>query len=236
MAKQLMIYDQVVPVSQQRHATLCVETGFGYEFARGLKSVPIVASEITQAAREYAVVFAPTGKDNDVAPMVVVGIRDGENFYLTDDGEWTASYIPAFLRRYPFVFTTTGDASKLALCIDESWGACNQDGRGERLFDSEGNQSEFLERLVKFNQEFQRSSQMTAVFCRELNELGLLDAKQARLMSVQGEEIRLSGFLVVDREKLKGIARRNTGASVSQRHARASLRPPDVNEQSWFPR
>ncbi|TWU41274.1 SapC [Novipirellula aureliae] len=205
MTKQQMIYDQVVPVSKERHGSLGVDTSFGYEFARGVRTVPIVAAEIPQAAREYAVVFAPTGNGNDVAPMAILSVREGEDLHLSNDGEWTARYIPAFLRRYPFVFANAGTANNFTLCIDESWGGCNRDGSGENLFDENGERTEFLNQLVQFNQDFQRSSQMTELFCSQLRELDLLDAKQAKLTSPEGTETRLTGFFIVDREKLKTL-------------------------------
>lgn len=205
MTKQLMIYDKVVPISKERHGSVCVETEFGFEFARNVRSVPLVAAEIPQAAREYAVVFAATGNGDDVTPMAILSIRDGENLHLSDNGNWTANYIPAFLRRYPFVFANASEPSSFTLCIDEDWSGCNQDGRGERLFDDSGEPTNFLDQLVHFNKEFQMSSHMTAVFCSQLKELGLLNAKQAKLTSAEGQDTRLSGFFAVDREKLKAL-------------------------------
>ncbi len=39
-------------------------------------------------------------------PAVLLGIRDQENLYVDDNGAWNAKYIPAFVRRYPFVFSS----------------------------------------------------------------------------------------------------------------------------------
>lgn len=207
MAKQLMIYEQVVPVSSQVHGDLSVESGIPYNFARGVRAVPLVAAEIPHAAREYTVVFAATDKEGGVTPFVILGVKDEQNLYVSEEGDWTAKYIPAFVRRYPFVFAAIEDGKKFTLCIDESWEGCNREGRGERLFDSEGNRTQFLDRLVKFNEEFQRNAQMTSLYCNKLKELELLDAKEARLNigGEGGEEVKLTGFLVVNREKLNSL-------------------------------
>lgn len=204
MAKQLMIYDQVVPVSAQRHADLSVETGVPYHFAREVRAVPLVAEELPAAAREYTVVFANSSPEGDVTPFAILGVKENENLYVSPEGEWTAKYIPAFVRRYPFVFASTDDPTKFTLCIDESWQGCNREGRGERLFDN-GEKSAFLERLLKFNQEYQQSFMRTNVYCKQLKELDLLDAKEARLTLDGGEELKLSGFMVVNREKLVSL-------------------------------
>lgn len=58
--------------------------------------------------------------------------------------------MPAFLRRYPFVFSSNDDASTFTLCIDEEFDGLNQDGRGERLFDSEGERTQYLQNVLGF--------------------------------------------------------------------------------------
>ncbi len=205
MAKQLMIYEQIVPVSAQQHGDLCVEAGIPYEFARELRAVPLVAQEIAAAAREYTVVFAPSGKEGEVLPFVVLGVKDKENLYISPDGDWTAKYIPAFIRRYPFVFAANDDRTKFTLCIDETWQGCNKEGRGQKLFDN-GEKSEFLDRLLKFNEDYQKNSMLTEIFCKKLQELELLDTQQAQLKLADGEQINLTGFSVVNREKLHALA------------------------------
>ena len=44
--------------------------------------------------------------------MILGGEKD-QNLYLDDAGKWTARYIPAFVRRYPFVFAQTGTENRL---------------------------------------------------------------------------------------------------------------------------
>lgn len=205
MSKQLMIYENITPVSSQQHGDLSVETGLLYDFARHLRAVPLVASEIPHAAREYTVVFAPAGPNTGVLPFALLGLRDDENLYLSESGEWTASYIPAFLRRYPFVFSGNQEQTKFTLCVDESWRGCNRDGRGERLFDANGNRTEFLDRLLRFNEDYQKSAQMTGIFCKKLQELELLETKEARLKAPAGNEIRLAGFSLLNRDKVNAL-------------------------------
>jgi hypothetical protein len=204
MAKQLLFYEKVAPVSAERHGNLCVESGVPYEFARHARAVPLVAAEIPHAAREYTVVFADAGES--ITPFVILGIKDDENLYISEEGEWTAKYIPAFVRRYPFVFSShDDDKTRFTLCIDESWAGCNTEGRGERLFDDEGKRTEFLDRLLKFNENYQVSAQQTTAFCNKLKELDLLDAKEGQLTLADGEKLRLRGFMAVSREKLNAL-------------------------------
>jgi hypothetical protein len=98
MATQLLIYETAVPVSSARHGKCSVEVK-NCEFSRHVNSVPIVAAEFPQAAAEYAIVFA--GSDDELMPAVILGAREKENLYLSDQGDWLAQYVPAFVRRYP---------------------------------------------------------------------------------------------------------------------------------------
>lgn len=203
MATQLMFYERVTPVSSQRHRDWCVEGGDHYEFARHVNSIPLVAAEIPHAAREYTIVFASAG--DAVVPLAILGIKDQENLYITEEGGWTANYIPAFVRRYPFVFSETADGTKFTLCIDETWDGCNQEGRGQRLFDEKGERTEFLERSLSFHSDFQRNAQLTKVYCTKLKELDLLDPKEANFTLASGEKAKLTGFMAVSREKLNAL-------------------------------
>lgn len=102
---QLLIYETAVPVSKARHADCSVNTGSGYAFSRKVNSVPLMAVEFPAAAPEYAIVFA--GKDGVIMPSVILGMRGNENAYLDSDDGWKATYLPAFVRRYPFVFSAS---------------------------------------------------------------------------------------------------------------------------------
>jgi hypothetical protein len=203
MAKQLMFYEQVVPVSPQRHGDLYVEGGVSYEFAREVNSVPLVAAEIPHAAREYTVVFAPSGET--IVPIALLGVKDKQNLYLTADGGWDAKYIPAFVRRYPFVFAQSQDGNTFTLCIDETWQGCNRQARGERLISSSGERTPFLEKLMNFLQDFQRNSQRTTAYSQRLKELDLLEQKAANFKLADGTSVSLRGFMAVNREKLNAL-------------------------------
>ena len=101
MTTQLLIYEKAVPVSPQRHGDWSVKAGADFGFARHVNSVPLMAAEFPAAAAEYPVVF--TGTDN-VMPAILLGAREKENLFVAEDGSWDGRYVPAFVRRYPFVF------------------------------------------------------------------------------------------------------------------------------------
>jgi hypothetical protein len=204
MPTQLLFYKRATAVSSERHGDWSVDHESKFDFASEINSVPLTAVEILNAAQEYAVVFA--GTDEAVVPVVLLGIEDHQNLYLAGDGTWAANYIPAFVRRYPFVFSQDADdESRFTLCIDESWNGCNQEGRGERLFDETGERSTYLDNVLGFLKEYQSHFQRSQAFCSKLQELDLLEPMQAQFNLGDGESRSLTGFTAVSRDKLKAL-------------------------------
>jgi len=210
MTTQLLIYERAEPVNKKKHSDWSVKAGNNYDFAKKINSVPLTAIEFPNAAAEYSIIFA--GNEDTVMPAVLLGVRDQENLYLTEDGQWNSKYIPAFLRRYPFVFSGSSDAKQFTLCIDEEFSGCNQDGKGERLFDSDGEQTQYLKSVLNFSSEYQGQFNRTQVFCKKLKELDLLEPMQAQITLPSGKKMNLGGFQAVNREKLKALTSEQLGA------------------------
>ena len=204
MSKQLLIYETAVPVSAARHADVSLEPSGDYAFSAGINAVPLMAVEFLHAAVEYAIVFTVVG--DEVTPAVVLGVRGDQNLYLAPDRQWQAKYVPAFIRRYPFVFSRSGDGKTLTLCIDEKHPGVNREGRGERLFGDDAKPTPYVERVLKFLQEYQSQFERTRQFGRKVHELGLLEPMQAQVTKPSGEKLSLNGFHGVSREKLRALS------------------------------
>lgn len=203
MAKQLMIYERAVPISSERHRDWSVKTGTNYEFARATNSVPLLAVEFIPAATEFTIVFA--GEGEAIFPAVILGMRDGENVLVNKDSSWQGRYVPAFLRRYPFVFMHSEENETFTLCIDEEFEGFNKDGKGERLFDSDGERTQYLESMLGFTREYQAQFNRTNLFSKRLRELDLFEPAEARFQLPGGETAALSGFQTINRDKLKAL-------------------------------
>jgi hypothetical protein len=202
LSNLLTIYENAVPLSRTRHAGWYLERA-DYEFCRDLNSIPLLTAEFASAVLEYAVVFRETG--DLMMPVAILGLRTA-NLYLTKQGGWEARYIPAFVRRYPFVFASNDNNQTFTLCIDEAFAGFNQTGRGERLFDDQATATPFVDEMLKFLQRYHSEFQRTREFCRKLKELNLTQPMQAQLSLASGEKMALAGFSVVDRARLKTLS------------------------------
>lgn len=204
MSTQLLIYEKVEPVTNQRHRGWSIKKSTDCTFAKHVNAVPLTALEFGLAEAEYAIVFTGTGET--VMPSVILGMRDKQNLYLNEDGSWRAKYLPAFIRRYPFVFASDEGGTRFTLCLDEAFSGCNQAGLGERLFDAEGTRTQYLEGVLNFLQQYQGQFQLTQRFCKKLHELDLLEPMQAQITLPSGEKTALAGFMAVNRDRLKKLS------------------------------
>jgi SapC/SecA DEAD-like domain len=174
-------------------------------------SVGVVVQGMPKSARRqayaesitYPIVFA--GTKESFTPAVILGVRESQNLYLSQDAKWDAKYIPAFVRRYPFVFTKSDDEKRLVLCIDEAYAGFNQNGRGQRLFGEDGKPTEYVQNMLQFLQEYQAQFERTQAFCTRIRELDLLEPMQAQVEMRSGEKSSLTGFMAVNRTRLKAL-------------------------------
>jgi hypothetical protein len=201
--KQLLIYENIKPLTQRDHGEMSLKRTSDFSFARETNAVPLVGSEFLPASEEYPIVFTRTNEG--IIPSVILGVRDRENAFVTAAGEWDARYVPAFVRRYPFVFGTDEKAETFTLMIDEAYPGLNKDGEGEKLFNGEGKLSPFVDQTVEFLKEFQMLFVRTREFGDRLDKLGLLDQVEVKTPLPNDPERKLNGFLVVNRDKLKAL-------------------------------
>jgi hypothetical protein len=199
---EMMFYERVVALNDQTHAKLKVRPATNFAYAAGTNSVPLLASEFFEAAREYPIVFA-RGEAGPV-PAALLGLRESENLYVDAAGKWDARYVPAFVRRYPFV-PGKGAQGELLVCIDEA-SHCFGTKEGEPLF-VEGKPSAQLDHAMKFLTEFHQAAATTELLGRRLQELGLLRQADSLAQLNDGTQFRLNGLSVVDETKLRALDR-----------------------------
>lgn len=197
-----LFYKKVVPVNKEQHSKLYIEPVESYGFTADTNSLYIAAVEFGQASREYPIVFGGDA-EGTVFPMALLGLRNNQNLFVNKKGEWGATYIPAYARRYPFILAIPdGDSEKFTVCIDEDYAGFNTRKKGQQLFDKDGEQNQILQQAVDFLKDYQNHVQLTTEFCKNLTELDLLEPMQAKIEMKSGEELAIGGFQCVSREKL----------------------------------
>jgi hypothetical protein len=204
MATQLLFYNEVAPITAERHSTWHTREVTDFSFAKQTNSVPLMAAEFLSALTDYPIVFA--GDEESVLPVLLLGMRNSENAFIGSEGNWKGRYIPAFIRRYPFVLALSEDKEKYYLCIDESFSGFNQSDEGPALIAEDGTPTEYTEGVLKFLGDYQAEFERTQTICKKLKDLNLLEAKQVEATSPSGEKMAVDGFFAIDPARLATLS------------------------------
>lgn len=123
MNSPLALYRQPRLLDRQADIGKRVRPLVDYRMAQHMNGMMLTAVEFFDACKEYVIAFVASGPTEPgkpvppVSPIVILGLRDGENLMVRADGSWDARYLPAFLRRYPFAYAADPDG-RLNLLVD----------------------------------------------------------------------------------------------------------------------
>ncbi|WNL47101.1 SapC family protein [Dyella sp. BiH032] len=203
---EVLFYERPVPLNRTQHKDLRLKGIPSLRFAAGVHSVPLTGVEFPAAARDLPILFAGNSME-EAGPMALLGLRQNENLFVDADGQWAANtYVPAFVRRYPFVLAEKPageEGDDFTVFLDEAYEGFGSD-EGERLFKEDGTDSDMLKNAVNFLGEFQQHVGRTQWFMEQLRKHDLLEPRNIRLEK-DGKAINLNGLYVVSEEKLRKL-------------------------------
>jgi hypothetical protein len=203
---EVLFYERPVPLNRTAHKDLRLKPTPGMHFAAKAHSVPLTGVEFPLIARDVPILFAGNSVE-DAGPMALLGLRQNENLLVDAQGQWLPNlYVPAFVRRYPFVLAEKPagqEGEDFTVFLDEAFEGFDA-SEGERLFKEDGSDSEMLTRAVSFLGEFQQHVVRTRWFMDQLRKHDLLEPRGIRLEK-EGASINLNGLFVVNEEKLRQL-------------------------------
>lgn len=202
MAEHLF-YKRPTVLDRNEHKKLRFKPADNVSFSQSSLAVPLLAGEFSLASREFPIIFLRSA-EGDLTPVALLGLPGDQNQYVDEEGNWLGRYVPAFVRRYPFVLARADD-SELVVCFDEEFSGLGEKSGGELLFDKSGEPTETLSRVTQFLTEFHQQSVATQQFVKKLAEADLLTESTATIRAAGHEDYSLQGLLIVDEQKLRGI-------------------------------
>ncbi|HEX4198792.1 MAG TPA: SapC family protein [Caulobacteraceae bacterium] len=203
----VLLYDRPEPLDPRRHANLgLLKTDKPFGFVAKQHFVPLHVGEFGPASVNYPIIFAGEAR----APLAVVGVTAGENLYVSDDGAWrTGVYVPAFIRRYPFVGALDEQAQKMVVCIDRGSSLWVEGGGDVPLFEN-GQPTEFTKSCIDFCSQFDVERRQTDLFVKMLTDLDLFETRQTTYTPRSPDGVALEPQLVaeffgVSEDRLKAL-------------------------------
>lgn len=194
-----LFYTNPMPLDAKKHAKLGLKKNFGFSFADSINAVPINMIEMPQICHTYPIAFSP---DESATPVAILGLRDNENLFLDAKGQWEeGSYIPAYIRRYPFIFSELPGQEKLTLCIDMN-DKITEEGGEQNFFDKDSKPTALSNNALEFCKSYHAAAQQTLEFTQALAKSGMLIDRAAQINIAGNRRINFSGFRVLDETKL----------------------------------
>ncbi|WP_253444598.1 SapC family protein [Halomonas sp. Y3] len=197
----MSLYQAPEALDPAHHGGLTYQPNVSFRFASDAVTVPLVASEVTTAARDYVVVF-DTAKP---AAYALLGVARGHNAYVTPKGQWRGRYRPAAIRAYPFTIKVMGETpegkTRYAMVVDMASEHVNAPG-GYLLFE-EGKPTALLEKIKGILTNLEKDRIRLTRLVGQLEQHGLL---VARSLEVKSRKLGVSGFRVVDSEALAALS------------------------------
>ena len=198
-----LFYSSLVPLSSQAHSTFGLKNREDLGFTKGTHAIPVTVDEFPVVQRHYPIVF---GLGENPAPLALVGLQEGKNLYVGEDNMWEkGQYIPAFVRRHPFMLARLQpNSEELSLCFDEGSGLITADAE-QKLFDGTET-TELTKNILGFCEQFEQAVMRTRAFMDELTKLDLLmDGEVTINREGLTQPAVYRGFRMVSEEKLQAL-------------------------------
>ncbi len=170
-----------------------------FDFAKSMDFIPITFSEAKELCCHFPIVIT---ENSGIAVLAILakGVGGRGVTAIKENGSFAGKYIPAFLRRYPFVWVKEAENDTLHLAY-ESESGCFDAPTGERIFDDEGNPAKILEQIVELMSGIEKEMTITQNILHTLKEREII--QPVNFVAGEGDEAKkVSYFSAINREKL----------------------------------
>jgi hypothetical protein len=116
-----------------------------------------------------------------------MGVNADENLFVDEKGGYAPdAYLPAYVRRYPFVLANDAAAQRMVVCIDSK--APMISDNPDAAFFEDGEPSAFTRGAIDFCNNFEQEAQRTLSFVNLLKEMDLFEEKTATFTPPPGPD------------------------------------------------
>lgn len=216
-----LFYKDPVLLRFEEHGDVGIAPASRFSFAREAEAIPLCIGEFAAAMRHFPIVFSMGER---AVPLAVVGIQRRRNLFIGCDGSWRAnSYVPAYVRRYPFIVSETPDKARQFLSIDKGSDrfveSVSAHPQSERLFDAGGKPTAIAQTALAFCQAWHVDHAKTIAFGQALTGAQILEPYHVDIRLPNGAQHQVDGFRAVNEEAFRALPAK----SVAEWHAKGWL-------------
>ncbi len=205
------MYNNPTPLDVNIHGKKAVKQVDNYKFAKNISSCPIGIQEYFEACLDYPILFTKDTNGNWMA-VAIMSLEENKNYFINTKGEYLQKkYIPAFIRKYPFVFMTNQESSSdtLFLAVEDSFlEDLNKTNQDKALFTKDKSHTQYLSDVLSFMNIFQADLLKSSKYVKELDSMNLL-TKQTFTIIKDNKEYKIEDFYSVDEAAFKKANKMN---------------------------
>ena len=190
------------------HADLRIITDRAARYGDDIMQSLVFPFEFRNVQASYPILFQQDGAGN-FFPAALFGFQQRENLFLDESG-WRAPYIPAMVRREPFLIgfqesKEQGGASHTrVLSIDMDHPRVNKE-RGEALFQPLGGRTPYLENAANLLETIYSGIEHNKAFINILQRHELIESMTLEIELNDGSRNQLIGFHCLAEEKIQNL-------------------------------
>jgi hypothetical protein len=194
------LYQQPTVLSRQKHKNILFTPQKDLSYTQNINSVPINTIEFSAASRELPIMFSKD-KDDNYLPIAMLSLENKGHHLLTDKGVWkTEVYVPAFLRRYPFILSGKG-----AVCIDAKAPHFADKQTGKPLLTETGEFTPILKGAMTFLNRYEKQGEKTREFADACKAAEILKPCPFKIRQGKGKVLKLDNLYMIDVAKLSKL-------------------------------
>jgi len=191
-----------VALDNQQHKSLKVSTQTIEAQGAEERMVPVVLSEFLKLAVHYPIAFTKNMETGKFLCVALLGFEEKENLFWQNNS-WDSIYTPLNIMRQPFFIGN--DNGTGVICIN-SESPCLSTQEGEAIFDGDGADASYLQKIKVMLAELLQGEAQTAEFIQSLLELKLIMPMALDITFANQQEQRVEGLYTIDEDQLAGLS------------------------------
>lgn len=192
-----------------QHKDLRVITQFSAAYGDNIGSTLTFPTEFADIQKEYPIFFQINQETGKYQSVVLFGLSQHENLFLTENGSWSAAYVPAVIARGPFLIgfqqdPNNPDHKEPVIHVDMEHPKVST-SEGTPVFLEFGGNSPYLENITRSLKDIYDGMAISEAMFEAFTALELIEPVNIEIELNNGTKHRLNGNYTINRDKLANL-------------------------------
>lgn len=191
----------LIPLSPSEHKHRFIDTRRAINDFRQAQVVRLRVPEVGNAGCCFPVLITKDPQFGEWDITALTSLEPESNLFVGDEG-WQGVYTPLSIRTYPVRLTRADGAEGVSLSVR----AEDLSDFGTRLYDDQGQPTEYLKGIENTLHEDLSGAAATRAFCQHLDGLNLIQPISINVLYKDGKSRTLEGLYTLDQDRLSSLS------------------------------